>query len=1131
MAGVSAGPVIENLAIAPGTYYLVASATQADYDVFINVDNMPCPAIGAEGFAFNPQPADNEDEIEPNSVTLRWMVPEYATGWRLIFGTTYHPEVGHPQTIIYPEDGSFTDHQMANSFTVRNLWNNTNYFWRVEFNNDACPEGVSSPVWGFTTHLNVPQNLTAVDYTVFDDETIVLNWNAVVDRTYRQYNVYRDGELIGNTQVNNIGNTTYTDGPLAYNMGGYTYYVTAVYDEGESAPSNTINVKVSGYGDVNGHVYEQDGTTGIAGATVTMTGLDEFGVHHTYNFQTNGQGYYSGHIYAGSYNGQAAKDGYQTIDAPVQGNPIAINYSQETSPIDYMLDENFDPVCTVIAEYYPDSLDPQSPYVKVYWGCGLPGEEIIEPFETGDFSLFDWQIDPAYPWSITTNNPYEGTYCMKSGGAGVANVVSNMTVTVNIPADGEMSFFGKISCENNWDYGYFYIDNQQMGSYSGAGNWAERKFPITAGDHTFQWRYTKDGSVNSNDDCFYVDYITFYKRPEPLGAGWHTFLEGEFNDALRSNVSDNPSFGYHYPTSITSQYNGFTLTKVSMFSDDLYGAVGGSYTVNIYQGGTAPGEGTLVSSQPVDLPVGLGQWVDWDLNTPVSVSGGQDLWVIYYVNQAGGMGYPAGMCNTDSNPNGDWWNGGNGWENYGGGVWTMRNYFTNRAGRTVVLGTDAEIAVAAVQGPKIDPSLRQFVKGDNTVTAESINPNAPSKPLVMAESNRAFSHYRVYRTNCYNDGPYTEENTVVLACELHDTIYIDVSWPDAAPGVYKWGVGCVYVGNRGEEIESEITWSEPININNSRATLDFNFDDNTMQGWTNIDADGDGNVWVSSSNPGIYHNSGVNLSGTGHNASEAYVISGSYANQTYQALYPDNYLVSPQIALGGSITFYACAQDATYAAEHFGVAVSTTSNTNASAFTTLQEWTLTAKGGDGGVRSIGRDGSNRAQGNWYQYTVDLSAYSGMGYVAIRHFNCSDQFILNVDDITIVEGAGGPNPPTPGNGGNVQEPRESEIVWSNCLDKDMYLDHVTVNVLLNSADSPEGTTVNFTNLNEGEQANYPVAELTLDESGFYAFETFRRGDYVVKVDHIGYETIVDTVSIWQNTDLRYGASGRTPTSAM
>jgi hypothetical protein len=32
----------------------------------------------------------------------------------------------------------------------------------------------------------------------------------------------------------------------------------------------------------------------------------------------------------------------------------------------------------------------------------------------------------------------------------------------------------------------------------------------------------------------------------------------------------------------------------------------------------------------------------------------------------------------------------------------------------------------------------------------------------------------------------------------------------------------------------------------------------------------------------------------------------------------------------------------------------------------------------------------------------LSAYSGQGYVAIRHFNCTDMFYLNVDEITIVE---------------------------------------------------------------------------------------------------------------------------------
>ena len=169
-------------------------------------------------------------------------------------------------------------------------------------------------------------------------------------------------------------------------------------------------------------------------------------------------------------------------------------------------------------------------------------------------------------------------------------------------------------------------------------------------------------------------------------------------------------------------------------------------------------------------------------------------------------------------------------------------------------------------------------------------------------------------------------------------------------------------------------------------TFDF---ENGMQGWTTIDADGDGRTWMI--------NSQWNTSVLGHNGSSDFVMSESY-NNNYGALYPDNYLVSPQIELGGSITFFACTQDTDWALEHFGVAVSTT-GTNVSDFVTIQEWTMSAKGvgaPTGGTRSGNRGG----QGTWYQYTVDLSNYAGTGYVAIRHFNCSDMWHLNVDDITI-----------------------------------------------------------------------------------------------------------------------------------
>ena len=218
-----------------------------------------------------------------------------------------------------------------------------------------------------------------------------------------------------------------------------------------------------------------------------------------------------------------------------------------------------------------------------------------------------------------------------------------------------------------------------------------------------------------------------------------------------------------------------------------------------------------------------------------------------------------------------------------------------------------------------------------------------------------------------------------------------------------------YAGTvNGVTIEgNEISWEYPAGGGGGGggggqgSTFSENFDAGIPAGWTTVDAGGDGYTWVSSMTPGNYHNAGVDLTGTGHNASAHYVISGSWANGPGIVLYPDNYLVSPQVTLaaGSTFSFWACAQDASYPADHFGVFISDNGTSN---WTMVNEWTMTAKGS--GVKTYGRGGNNRVQGNWYNYSVDLSAYAGQKYIAIRHFNCSDQFILNVDDIELTAGA-------------------------------------------------------------------------------------------------------------------------------
>jgi hypothetical protein len=76
---------------------------------------------------------------------------------------------------------------------------------------------------------------------------------------------------------------------------------------------------------------------------------------------------------------------------------------------------------------------------------------------------------------------------------------------------------------------------------------------------------------------------------------------------------------------------------------------------------------------------------------------------------------------------------------------------------------------------------------------------------------------------------------------------------------------------------------------------------------SNIDLDGDGNIWDLVDNSSSYVNGSYG------------VTSASWQNQV--VLYPDNWLVISDVTLGGSITIDARGQDASAAAENFGVFV------------------------------------------------------------------------------------------------------------------------------------------------------------------------------------------------------------------
>lgn len=170
------------------------------------------------------------------------------------------------------------------------------------------------------------------------------------------------------------------------------------------------------------------------------------------------------------------------------------------------------------------------------------------------------------------------------------------------------------------------------------------------------------------------------------------------------------------------------------------------------------------------------------------------------------------------------------------------------------------------------------------------------------------------------------------------------------------------------------------------------FNDGNLSGWTTIDADGDGYNWCSSDSL-LGDDYGYN----GYKDGQLCAMSQSYSGIESWGLHPDNYMVTPvkyHITENSQLTFVVCAQDPGYPEEHYGVAVSMLSNTNAADFTTIWEETIEDDDPD----------KNTPQTDWKFKTVDLSRYAGEEvYIAFRHFNCTDQYMICIDDVELVSG--------------------------------------------------------------------------------------------------------------------------------
>lgn len=157
------------------------------------------------------------------------------------------------------------------------------------------------------------------------------------------------------------------------------------------------------------------------------------------------------------------------------------------------------------------------------------------------------------------------------------------------------------------------------------------------------------------------------------------------------------------------------------------------------------------------------------------------------------------------------------------------------------------------------------------------------------------------------------------------------------------------------------------------------FDDGVLPPcWTILDADNDGHSFM------IF---GEELATFALNGQGGFAASASYDTPTDMPLTPDNWLITPPIALDSTpirLCFWISAQDPDFPDEKYGVYISQTHDSiNTDDFTPLLESTAT--------------------GEWVKHTVSLEDYANQTvYIAFRHYNTTDQYWLKLDDVSLEE---------------------------------------------------------------------------------------------------------------------------------
>ncbi len=128
-------------------------------------------------------------------------------------------------------------------------------------------------------------------------------------------------------------------------------------------------------------------------------------------------------------------------------------------------------------------------------------------FEQNQFS-HNWNFMGNADWFVSAIESQEGSYSSQAG-AIVDSQKSTISIDISCDEVGILSFYKKVSSEENYDYLKFYINGSLEDEWSGEKVWSEETYTLAIGSYNLKWEYYKDGSISNGSDTAWIDAITF----------------------------------------------------------------------------------------------------------------------------------------------------------------------------------------------------------------------------------------------------------------------------------------------------------------------------------------------------------------------------------------------------------------------------------------------------------------------------------------------------------------------------------------------------------------------------------------------------------------------------------------------